>query len=653
MRFSEGKIKEHARKQGACAERPANYIHRKFTMTAKIAIAAVLLSVIAACSRPTVNDFPPPAKTLWNPSGIRMAGNIDHSVIPEPKTNKTMHGNINNTDNFWIVAAPMFELDWVAEEAMYVGEGPTIDKQGTVYFCPSHPKEDVSIVSLDGSTGKRRWAIPGEGDGRNYGCGAPLILNNPENTAEEIIYHATYAHAMAINTDGEILWKTPTGLTEPSHSWAMNYHPQTDSVIGLTKNGYVFAMDRKTGSTRNVLMELPGAPTPPSDERPANWILNLGDKEANKVFGTRADGQGFFSGIVDAVFGGGAKVTNYFGIDPNTGKIYIAATAPDSEDGNEDGLSEYGALYVLDLVEAKGTFSLAIENHHYFAGGTASTPTISPDSSRVMVSDNDHNIIALDAELGELWHLNVGEQIAASIAISPDNREIYAVGRKNIFKIIDHDTYGELAWKANLDAWSSEVEFNALTPTITANGLLVSIGAGYFPKQQLMLAVGMGLLDRETGNLRYFAEGREDSISISVVGPDGGILTANSPVRRVIGRALLPMLTPPIIGGISRYKPIRLDLLVRDAGCAANDRLDNMQSWYLDNPAAATDDFSQVAALIEQAINSLVKAVIDGDLNKTDGNLLRGALESASRSLEQKNIQDTIHQLDSVCAFFE
>ncbi len=620
----------------------------------------VTLFIIVACSMPKVKDFPPPAKTSWTPSGIRMAGNLDHSVIPEPKTFKTMHGNINNTDNLWIAAAPMFELDWVAEESMYVGEGPTIDKQGNVYFSPLNPKEDVSLVSLDGKTGERRWAIPGEGNNHNYGCGAILILNNPEHETEELIYHATYFHAMAITTDGEILWKTQTGLTEAMlnwgmkmHTWGMNYHPQTDSVIGLSNGGHFFAMDRKTGISRNVLMELPGAPTAPSDERPPAFVMELGDKETNKVFGTLPDGTGFFTRLVDAVMGGGRKIANYFGVDPNTGIIYIAATAPDSEDGKEDGVSEFGALYALSLSESNGTFSLTITNHKYFAGGTASTPTISPDSSRVMVSDNDFNIIALDAELNELWRLNVGEQIAASIAISPDNKELYAVGRRNIFKIIDHNTYGELAWTANLDAWSTSLEFNALTPTITANGLVVSIGAGYIPEQQLMLAVGMGLLDRKTGDLRYFAEGREESISISVVGPDGGILTANSPVRRVIGRALLPKLTLPIIGGISRYKPVRLDLLVRDTSCAANDRLVNMQPWYLDNPAAAADDFCQVAALIEQARNSLEKAVADGDLNEADGNLLRNSLESASQSLAQKNIQDSRQHLESICAFFE
>jgi outer membrane protein assembly factor BamB len=659
MGISRPKIKDPEKEASVGLEPQGSTFQRKFGVAGIVAVVVAFLFFLAylvfmaTISKPMAKKFLPPVKTSWKPSGIRMAGNLDHSVIPKPKTHKTMHGNINNTDNLWIAAAPMFELDWIAEENMYAGDGPTLDRHGNAYFSPIHPKEDVSLISLDGKTGKRRWIIPGEGDQLNYGSGATLILNSPDSSGEEIIYHVTYAHAMAITTAGEILWKTATGLTDPMHMWSMSYHPQTDSVIGLSDDGHVFAMDRKTGVSRKVLMELPGAPTAPSDERAPAFIMNMGDKETEKVFGKLADGRGFFSTLVDAIFGGGFKVANNFGIDPNTGKIYIAATAPDSEDGKEDGMSEYGALYALNLVETNGTYSLIIENHYYFAGGSASTPTISPDSGRVMVADNDYNIIALDAELNELWRLNMGEQIASSIAVSADNRELYASGRKNIFKIIDRGTYGELVWTANLDAWSTDVEFNALNPTVTANGVVVSIGAGYLQEQQLMLSVGMALLDRETGYVRYFAEGREESIAISVVGPKGEILTANSPVRRVMGRVFLPKLTPPLIGGISRYRPIRQDLLVRDASCAAKDRLVNMQPWYLDHPAAASDDFGQVAALIEQAQNALETAMTDVDFNKADGKTLGIALNSASQSLAHKNIIDSIQHLDSICAFFE
>ena len=68
----------------------------------------------------------------------------------------------------------------------------------------------------------------------------------------------------------------------------------------------------------------------------------------------------------------------------------------------------------------------------------------------------------------------------------------------------------------------------------------------------VMLHVGMGLLDRETGKLRYFAEGREDSLAMSVVAGDGSIFVAHAPLRRAVGKAIYPELTPDILGGIAR-----------------------------------------------------------------------------------------------------
>ena len=634
----------------------------KITITLRAVGLLCLLFVLFGCSKPEVNEFSPPEKTSWVPSGVRMAGHYSYDIIPEDLGFRTMHGNINNTDNLWIAAAPMFELDWVAEPALYIPEGPTYDKQGNLYVSPLNPSEDVSLISLDGKTGARRWAVAGEG--RNAGSGAVLVLNDPDDPSHDIIYHATYVHAMALNTEGNVLWKTPTGLSledisagenDNSHSFGMNYHPQTDSVIGVTSDGHVFAMDRKTGVSRNALIKLPGAPSPVSAERPAEWVIKLGDKETDKAFGKLPDGRSIFTALVDTIYGGAAQVTNYYGVDPNTGKIYIAATAPDSDDGVEDGTSGYGALYLLDLKQNnQGVFGFVIDGYRSFEGGTGSTPSISADSSRVIVSDSANNIIAFDAQLNELWRLNVGDQLAASVAISPDNHELYAVTKNDIFKIIDHTTYAEIAWRADLDAWKSKVEFNALTPTITANGIVVSIGTGYlYQDQQIMLGVGMGLLDRETGKLRYFAKGREESIAVSSVSPDGSIYIANSPVRRAVGRSILPKLTEPLVGGVSRFKPIRLDLLVRDASCAAEARLSNMLPWYLEHEAAAADDLRQISALIQQAVTAISPAVTAGDMDIQQGEQFQILLDMALTQLDDVNFNAAKHILSDACAIIQ
>ena len=75
---------------------------------------------------PTTHDprqFGPPAKTQWKPIGPRSAGKYDYDIIPEPITWHAIHVDVANADSVWGVVAPMFELDWVAEQAYFVGSG--------------------------------------------------------------------------------------------------------------------------------------------------------------------------------------------------------------------------------------------------------------------------------------------------------------------------------------------------------------------------------------------------------------------------------------------------------------------------------------------------------------------------------------------------
>jgi outer membrane protein assembly factor BamB len=465
---------------------------------------------------------------------------------------------------------------------------------------------------------------------------------------------------MALRPDGSVIWRTPTGLETPerrpgehdfTHAWGMNYHPQADAVLGVTMDGHVHAHDRKTG--RRLLREpfrLPGAPAVVS-YRPPAWAARLANRETDAVFGRTADGRGLFSAITDVIFGNGFSIANYYAVDPNTGRLYIAATAPDEQDGATDGVSHNGALYLLELIRRpRGDHELKIVRYYAFKGGTGATPTVSANSDRVMVSDDNGNVIALDGELNELWRINVGAQVAASIAVSPDNYEIYAVNKFHIFKILDKGDSGEFAWRAELDAYPGFSNFNALTPTITANGLAVSVGGGRrIGDAQIMLKVGVALLDRETGKLRYFAEGREDSIAVTSIGPDGGFYIANSPVRRAIGRGLLGDRLPPLVGGIQRFRPIRLDLLVRDATCAGAARARNALSIAGNHPKSARDDLLQIRALIEQSRTALPGAVQDEDLSPAKSTEIAGLLNQAESNLSLGGLSRATEALERAC----
>lgn len=617
-----------------------------------------------ACSSGSGSTEPqelPASVTQWAPLGARTVGDYAYDVIPEPNGFHTMHVGPNNSDNVWIALAPELELTWVAEQSFYVPEGPTYDNQGNLYFSPLFPKEDVSLVSLDAETGERNWAI--EGNGRNAGSGAILILDDPDNEGEQIIYHCTYTEAMALKPDKTELWRSPTGLTLPelvqgerdvTHSFGFNYHPQTDALVAIMNGGEILAFDRLTGE-RLATGQIPGSPAvsdlPPIPTDLAEEADALTDAE----FGTTRSGLSFFSLIVDVIFGGGSVVTNYFAIDPNTGRIFVAATDEDAADGTMDGLSERGAIYSLDLVDdGNGGWDFEIINSIAFDGGTGSTPSVSEDGSRVYISDNVGNVIALNSELEELWRYDLEEPVAASIGVSPDNGEVYAVTREDVFKLIDNGDNATLDWVATLDAFANdpdiEVEFQALTPTITANGIAVSIGGGKTVlTTNVMLKVGVGLLDRETGELRGFAVGREESIAVTSVAPDGGIYTASSPVRRAAGKARYPDLAEDVIGGVSRYKPVRNDLLARDATCAGGVRARNAATVADAAPESAEQDTRQIRVLIDQSREALDRAVSDGDLDSDTAETLDAELASITEDLSVSGLDDIGNSLIRIC----
>ena len=644
---------------------------RKIISLLLIVIAGVVLFKTLGNDERVHNPkvFGPPGKTQWKPVGPRVAGQHSYDIIPEPDTWNAIHVNAANSDTVWGVAAPMFELDWVAEPAYFVGNGPLLDNHGNLYFSPQfYHGERVVLVSLDGQTGQRRWTIPADDD--IQASSPAFILNDPENPGAQIIYIIGYNRLMALRPDGSTIWSKDTGLSISAEELSnkakgkfhsFNYHPATDSLVSVTKAGALFAFSRKTGELIAPIGQIPGAPAISGNgTNIPDFVLNKVDPLMDEAFGKTDEGLSLFSSAVNYIYGGGGIVTNFFSIDVATSRIYIAATAPDAEDGAEDGRSELGAIYALDLVDdGKGRFEFQVLNRKTFQGGTGSTPALSADGHRLYVSDNDGHVIALDAELAEVWRLDVGEPLVGSITVSADNNELYAVTASDVIQLIDNGNQGSRAWTAELTGFDGyanvDVQSNGLTATATANGVVIMIGGGKkLLGKTLMLHVGMGLLDRETGKLRYFTEGREDSLAMSVVAADGSIYVAHSPLRRAVGKAIYPELTPYVTGGIARYKPIRLDLLVRDATCAAEARAANASTLnQIAELAAINTDIRQIKVLIKQASNAITKAVSDGDMITKDANNLRNLLEQSVVNLTPDGLKKSMTQLAMACAVFD
>ena len=81
---------------------------------------------------------------------------------------------------------------------------------------------------------------------------------------------------------------------------------------------------------------------------------------------------------------------------------------------------------------------------------------------------------------------------------------------------------------------------------------------------------------------------------------------------------MYPELTADVTGGIARFKPIRLDLLARDAICAA------------------------------EARGAITKAVSDGDMTDEDAGTLGGLLKQSAAKL-----QHAVTELSEACGKFD
>ncbi|HEY2389423.1 MAG TPA: hypothetical protein VGK30_20910 [Candidatus Binatia bacterium] len=592
-------------------------------------VAAVLaLASTAAALPPNPLPFDPPPLTSWKPTGCRTVPTTNPVLGPRDAWHM-LHSDIVNSDEVSIATAPVFAPDWTAETGTFNVAVPTFDNAGNLYFAPFLPYENVTMISLDPSNGSRRWAITGTG--APTGAVAPMVLNDPDHPGQQIVYQTLYDRALAVRTDGTIVWDVPTGLTltgvlRQDAVPGANYVPALDAIAGLTGDGHVYLLSRATGAQLlNAPFSLPGEPSPPGAglALPPSVVSTVSAELSTLInFPPGSDLLTFLG----AILGNNVEVSNSFAVDPVTSRLWIAATAPDAADGTVDGVSELGAYYGLDVVPSGAGYDLTIACSRYFTGGSASTPTLRTDGTRAYFGDNVGNLIAIDSSCNEVWSLPIGSQITGSVALSSDNDEIYVSTQTDIIQVFDGGASGSLGWTADLTAYApghDRENFNLLLAGIAANGVTFLAGAGVPPGALanigLPLTVGYGVLDRLTGKIRYFADGLDESVAEMNVAPDGAYYNANSPVRRAFSRALYATDTPPIEGGITKYAPSRIDLLIRDGVCAARDRAANVlaNAITLSCPASAGADLDQIGDLIAQARRVAPRALANMDLTST------------------------------------
>lgn len=243
---------------------------RLHLLALKLCVTTVVLPIGIAAGQ-TAKTYPVPPPSAWAPRGCTAVPYRD-ATVPSGVIWANLHGNGINSDSVVHAFAPIFREGWTAEQQTYNVTGPVFDSTGNLYFSPLQPHENVVMISLEPVTGARRFAI--SGTGAPPGGSAPLILRDPERPSGEIVYLALRDRVLAVRTDGSIVWDVPSGLSLLPNEFdnvvlGTNHLPGLDAIVGLAKDGRIFAVRRATGApVLDTSYSLPGEPSPPGPPIP-------------------------------------------------------------------------------------------------------------------------------------------------------------------------------------------------------------------------------------------------------------------------------------------------------------------------------------------------------------------------------------------------
>ncbi|MBX3504717.1 MAG: PQQ-binding-like beta-propeller repeat protein [Parvibaculum sp.] len=583
--------------------------------------------------------LPLPAVGDWRPAGNRHPAPAGMEGAPAGGW-RERHGDGRNSDEILIAGAPTFNAARIIAPHDLYFSAVSFDKASNIYAAPSLSADGTLLQSYDIETGTLRWRIATEGS--VPAGGVPIVL---EFDGVETVYQMSHDEVIALTIDGEILWRKPTGLPQGESDirlmWGPSYNPKLDIVTGISGHGDFVAFDRSTGTllTPNT-QRLPGAA---SATREAGLPPVLLEQMAGKLSAilNRTITATQIEQVFRVVQGDGINIANYHSIDPATGRMWISATAPDEADGSADGVSEFGALYGVDVERLpSGQIGISVGCAAYFDGGSASTPGVSADGERIYVADGLRHLLAYDRDCRKLWSIDTDAQIVASPSVAADNGEIYVITATSLLKIVDEGASAAVRWSAKFDMYEAGfplAQKNLLTAAIAANGIYAQAGVGVMtmPGSErpgfLPLRRGGARIDRETGDLLWYAESTGDSVAVTEIAPNGALVIPQSPLRSVLAALAFPAQAGELTGGIAVFDVADHMLLARDAACAAASYGERARA---EKDALSESYLEHMDLLVAQARQAASRA--GGEAERIAGGLRAGGVAEACAALSRK-----------------
>lgn len=375
----------------------------------------------------------------------------------------TAHADTANTDYSPIEGARDLTLAWTREFGAMINLGATADASGRVYVTTA-ATSGCRLHALDSRTGDTLWC--------SDAVGRLAVSSSPLLDRDGRIFLADGEAMRAFDSSGRVLWRTPIVGAPLSAQFTPAGH-----LIFTTLVGQIYVLRRDTGAPVLPAVELvPGARFDPSKGAMA---CMRGTPECPSA--------------------------NTLAVDPKTGRIFFTFWSPGSP---------VAGVRAMLLQEGSAPSLVPLWTNDTLPGGSAASPDLSADGSRLYLTDNSGGLHALDAATGRtIWSFPLGYEAGGSASTSPEGLIMPAGGGKGVVAAVKDE--GDKAF----EVWRRDDLINRGIPTQAGGDVAyVAVSKTRQENELLVLDTRTGeTLDREplAGNT-LFTVG-------TTVGPDGTV----------------------------------------------------------------------------------------------------------------------------------
>lgn len=391
----------------------------------------------------------------------------NQSGLPDTRENNwwAAHADSRNSDYSPVRGSSQVSLAWQKKFSGTINLGPTTGKNGHVYITTSAP--GCHLYALDARTGDQVWCT----DKVNKFAVASSALIDKNNR----LYIADDTAMYAFDHDGTLLWQHFIDGFPLSAQFT-----HTGNLLFITHIGKVYAVESATGKALINGQALSDDVPPVADFDPRACMQGTAD----------------------------CPCANTLAYDDVSGRFYFTYWQPGT-------LS--AALWAMQYAESDGQASIAkLWVNSSLPGGSASSPDISANGSRIYVNDNEGSLYAIAANTGDIiWKYRLGYNTGGSQSTSPDGYIMPAGARSAPLMCLKDD--GDSARLI----WQRQELINRGVSTQTAGHLayttVTSASGGHHNDLAVVDVVTGKVLDRSVlPGKTYFSVG-------TTIGPEGNV----------------------------------------------------------------------------------------------------------------------------------